>query len=218
MKIKIFLVLLFIVSIGFTSTAQTVSIGPRVGLNFATQVVTGDDSQYADDWNDEVKAATGAQVGLATNFMLGEVFSIQPEFLYTQKGYRFEDADETVTGKYDYIDVPVLAKLSFGSPQLKGFVTAGPTFSYWMGGKDTFESDGMDFSEDIDFDNEDDGIENQFEAGASIGLGLAYLIGTGTFNVDVRYGAGLSSVYDTDDDAKLKNNGVSVSVAYLFGL
>jgi hypothetical protein len=217
MNIKIGLSLMFIIGLSFTSVAQSVTIGPRVGVNFATQVITGDDSQYADDWNDEVKAATGLQLGLVSNFALGQMFSIQPEFLYTQKGYKFEDADRTVTGKYDYIDVPVLAKISLGASELKGFVTAGPTFSYWTSGVDKVESDSFNGDTDVDFDD-DELIENRFEVGGSIGLGLAYETGVGALNLDVRYGAGFSSVYDSDDDAKLKNSGFSVSIAYLFGL
>src|SRR5687768_7106752 len=128
MKIKFLLALLFVVGLGFTSMAQSISIGPRVGVNLGTQVVTGGDSEEEDAWNDEVKAAAGLQIGAVANFMISDMFAIQPEVLYVQKGYKFEEDDMSVVGKYNYLEVPVLAKLSLGTGQLKGFVTAGPTF------------------------------------------------------------------------------------------
>lgn len=218
MKIKFLLALLFVVGLGFTSMAQSISVGPRVGLNLATQVVTGGESEEEDAWNDEVKANTGVQLGAVANFGISELFSIQPELLFVQKGYKFEEDDMSVTGKYSYLEVPVLAKISFGNEQLKGFVTAGPTLGYWLSGKDTFKADGGEISGDIDFDDDEDGEEKRFEAGASIGVGLAYKVGPGALNFDVRYGAGFTSVYESEGDAKLKNSGISISVAYLFGL
>lgn len=218
MKIKFLMALLFVVGFGFTSMAQSITVGPRVGLNLGTQVVTGGDSEEEDAWNDEVKANTGIQLGAVANFGISELFSLQPELLFVQKGYKFEEDGMSAKGKYSYLEVPVLAKISFGNEQLKGFVTAGPTLGYWLSGKDTFEAGGGEISGDIDFDDDEDGVEKRFEAGASIGVGLAYKVGPGALNFDVRYGAGFTSVYESDDDAKLKNSGISLSVAYLFGL
>lgn len=217
MKIRFILALLFVLGLGFNSIAQTISVGPRLGVNFGTQKVSGSDEAFADDWNDKVEANTGLQIGGVANIKFNETFSVQPELLFTQKGYKFEDDSESVTGKYDYLELPLLAKISFGSPDFQGFITAGPTFGYWASGKDTYKSGGSEFSEDVDFDN-DDFIENRTEIGGSIGAGFAALLGAGSLNFDVRYGAGFSSIYDSADDDKLKNSGISVSIAYLFSL
>lgn len=217
MKIKFFLASLFVVGLGFTSMAQTVSFGPRLGANFGTQKVTGSNEDFAEDWNNQVEYNAGLQVGGVVNLKFNETFSVQPELLFTQKGYKFEEDSETVTGKYDYLELPLLAKISFGSPEFQGFITAGPTFGYWASGKDTFEIGGDEFSEDVDFDD-NDLIENRSELGGSIGAGFAAYFGAGSLNFDVRYGAGFSSTYESDDDDKLKNRGISVSVAYLFGM
>jgi hypothetical protein len=220
MKIKFLLALLFVVGLGFTSMAQTISVGPRLGVNFATQKVSGSDEDFADEWNDQVKSNGGLQVGAVVNVMVNDLFSVQPELLFVQKGFKFEEDELSIKGKYNYLEVPVLAKLSFGTGNVQGFVTAGPTLGYWMSGKDIAEFDGDSDESDVDFGDDEDGIENRAELGANIGVGLAYKLGTGALNFDVRYGAGFSSVYESegDDDAKLKNSGVSISVAYLFGL
>lgn len=143
------------------------------------------------------------------------MFSIQPELLYAQKGFKMEEAGDKMTFRANYLNVPVLAKIAFGPEALKGFITAGPAVSYWMSGKSKYESGGETENEGYDFDDTD----NRLDLGASIGVGVGYGVGAGTVNLDVRYGFGLSSVYDggDDDDSKLKNRVLGVSVAYLFG-
>ncbi|WP_162425862.1 porin family protein [Pontibacter pudoricolor] len=217
MNIRFILALLFMLGFGFNSMAQTISVGPRLGVNFGTQKIPGSDADFAKNWNDNAEANTGLQIGGVANIKFNETFSVQPELLFTQKGYKYEGDTRSVTGKYDYLELPVLAKISFGSPDFQGFITAGPTFGYWASGKDTYKIGGSEFSEDVDFDN-DNYIENRSEIGGSIGVGFAAYLGGGSLNFDVRYGAGFSSVYDSSDDDKLKNRGISVSLAYLFSL
>ncbi|MER2997724.1 porin family protein [Pontibacter populi] len=216
MKIRFFLAMLFVLGLGFNSMAQTISVGPRLGVNFGTQKVPGSEDNFAKDWNDKVEASTGLQIGGVANIKFNETFSVQPELLFTQKGYKYVSDTRTVTGKYDYLELPLLAKISFGAPDFQGFITAGPTFGYWASGKDTFKIGGREFSEDVDFD--DDLTENRTEVGGSIGAGFAAYLGAGSLNFDLRYGAGFTNTFESDEDGKLKNSGFSVSVAYLFGL
>lgn len=218
MNIRIVFAVLFMLGWSYSAMAQTLTIGPRLGVNFGRQIVTGDDSDISEVWNDKVEAASGIQAGLVANFKLSEIISVQPELLYTLKGYKFQVDTETNTGKYDYFDLPVLAKISIGNGPVQGFVTAGPVFSYWMGGEDHTEDAGDEFSRAIDFEDDNDGVENRFEAGASLGVGLAYNTGAGALNLDLRYGTGFTSVYKFDDDSKLRNEGFSITLAYLFGL
>jgi hypothetical protein len=210
MKIKFLLALLFVVGLGFTSMAQSISVGPRIGATFAKINVSDED-----DFNDEVKSNTGVQIGAVANVMINDMFSIQPELLLIQKGFKIEDGGEGIRVKTNYLELPVLAKVKFGTEELHGFVTAGPTAGYLMNGKMTMEFDGEEESEDLEFDDTD----NRFELGASFGVGLGYKVGAGTLNLDVRYGLGLSSLYETEgDEPKTKNNVFGVSLAYLFSL
>jgi len=217
MKMRTLLLLLICVTCAFTATAQSLTIGPRLGVNFGRQIYV-EDSELADFWDDEVEMEPGLQAGLVSNIKISELLSVQPELLYTVKGYKFESPDRTVTGKYDYLDVPVLAKITIGEGPVQGFVTLGPTFSYWMGGENRFKSRNLEFTEDIEFEDDDDGVENRFEAGASLGLGVAFNTGAGAFNLDLRYGTGFTSVYESDDDSKLRNENFGISLAYLFSL
>lgn len=213
MKIKFLLALLFVVGLGFTSMAQSISVGPRIGATFANVKFSSDEGSM------EFKNTTGLQLGAVVNYNINEMLSIQPELLLVQKGFKAGDSDEdgSMTLKYNYIEVPVLAKVSFGTEAFRGFATAGPTFGYLTGGKYIYEFDGEEETEDIEFEDED----RRSEVGLSIGVGAAYKVGAGELNLDVRYGFGLTSLNDTEsegDNPKAKNRVVGVSLAYLFSL
>jgi hypothetical protein len=210
MKIKFLLALQFVVGLGFTSMAQTISFGPRIGATFANMKLTGDDASI------EFKNTTGFQIGAVANFTVNEMFSIQPELLLVQKGFESgNDEDGTMKATLNYLEVPVLAKITFGTETFKGFITGGPTLGYAMSGTNSYELNGQEESEDIEFDDEED---NRFETGLSIGVGAGYKVGAGELNLDVRYGLGLSSLNKDNDEVSFKNRVIGVSVAYLFSL
>lgn len=69
---------------------------------------------------------TGIAAGLNIEASLSPMFAIQPELMYVQRGFTVVDAGNVqVTAKYDSIEVPVLAKLTFGS-EITPHLLAGP--------------------------------------------------------------------------------------------
>lgn len=211
MKIKFLFTMLFAVGMTFTSMAQSVSFGPRVGATFSKISISDGDG---DELEDELKYTPGLQVGAVANFAVGELLSIQPELLFIQKGFKIGDSDAYIKGTSNYIEVPVLAKITFGSEQLQGFVTGGPTAGYLMSGKSSMKYGGTEASDSYEFEDED----NRVELGASFGVGLGYNLGAGALNLDVRYGLGLTSLYEVESgESKSRNRVLGVSVAYLFG-
>ncbi|CAM3449503.1 porin family protein [Pontibacter korlensis] len=214
MKNKILLTVAAALGLAFAAEAQTVSIGPRVGATFAKLNLSGDD-EFTDEVKDLIQSKPGLQFGAVANVMVNDLFSVQPELLYVQKGYQIEEGGVSAKETMNYLEVPVLAKISFGSGQVQGFVTAGPSVGYWLSAKNKYEYDGEEETEDYEFEDED----NRTEFGANFGVGLAYKVGAGALNLDVRYGLGLSNLYDdSGDDSKVKNRVVGVSLAYLFSL
>lgn len=212
MKNKFLLTLLFVVALGYTSMAQSVTIGPRVGATFAKVAMSEEEDGFS---NDDIDSNAGLQFGAVANFMINDMFSIQPELLYIQKGFKIGEDEFSAKLRSNYIEVPVLAKVYFGTEQLRGFATGGPTIGYWASGKNTAKFGGSEASEDYDFDDSD----NRLELGASFGIGAAYKVGQGELNLDVRYGLGFSSLYEAEDgEAKTRNRVLGVSLAYLFSL
>jgi hypothetical protein len=192
MKIKFLLTLLFVVGLGFTSMAQSISVGPRVG--FTSSKIVGDLT---------TNAVEGLQVGAVLNYGINDMLSVQPELLLVQKGGSFFGNSM----KMNFLEVPVLAKASFELGEFTGFATGGPTFGYLMNG--SFKD--REGSEDMEFEDGD----KRLELGASLGVGLGYNVGPGTLNLDVRYGLGLSSL---NKEENVKNRVFGISLAYLFSL
>jgi hypothetical protein len=121
------------------SVAQ-VTIIPKVGLSLC-YLATHDD----DYWT-EFKSKTGVALGVATNVSISKVFSVQPEILYVNKGFRVESTQTTpdagystshtlkVTDRINYLEIPVLARFTFGSTT-KFYFYGGPSVSFGLGGK-----------------------------------------------------------------------------------
>lgn len=116
--------------------AQGVRLGVKAGANLSN--LSGD---LTDE--DRFKNKFGFHGGLMLNVgLLDDGFlSLQPEVLFSQKGYTYADQDFTIAGvryKYDgdrtynYIDVPVLLKIKASNI----YFEAGPQYSYLLKVKD----------------------------------------------------------------------------------
>ena len=112
--------------------AQSIKFGLKAGANLSN--LSGDlanQSQY----NNRLGFQGGAMLNIG--LVDKDFFSIQPEVLYSQKGFKYADQSVTVLGntfrntgnvRYDYLDVPVLLKI-----KTQGiFFEAGPQYSYLM--------------------------------------------------------------------------------------
>jgi opacity protein-like surface antigen len=112
--------------------AQSIRFGVKAGANLSN--LSGDLTQQ-----DQYKNRFGFQGGAMLNIgILPDNFlSIQPEVLYSQKGFKYADQQFTLAGqtyrntgnvRYDYLDVPVLVRIKAGSV----FFEAGPQYSYLL--------------------------------------------------------------------------------------
>jgi hypothetical protein len=114
-----------------TAHAQSIRFGLKAGANLSN--LSGDvvnQSQYNNRF--------GFHGGIMLNFGLAhDLISIQPEVLYSQKGFKYADQQYTVlnntyrnTGsvRYDYLDVPILLRLKVSGV----FFEVGPQYSYLM--------------------------------------------------------------------------------------
>lgn len=171
-------ILTLTVAFGVSEVAAQPSFGVRGGLNFANL-------NNVDDTDSRTGFMAGAYVNIGVPM---SPISIQPEVLYTQKGY---DAP-LGTVKLDYIEVPVLAKFSFAPGPVTPHVYFGPYLALNVNAEAGSE-DIKDAVKDTDF-----GVVVGAEADIS------------KFNVGVRYGAGLTKIAENDSDGK---NGVFSIVA-----
>lgn len=218
--------LLVVVSIA-AAPAQTFI--PRIGLSVFK--LTGENA---------VQGAKGTSltsliVGLGYQIPLNDRFSLQPELNFTRKG-AVADADNFViivtgvTGTFkviiDYLEVPILAKATFGNSSTKFFVHAGPCVGYGVGGRVKYDFTandplighqkgqyGVTFGEQPEYyQGTNFYFDNRLDFGIQGGGGV--LIADKVF-IDIRYSLGLTDVMDDEDS---KNRGFIFTVGMPFQL
>ncbi|PVW15684.1 porin family protein [Marixanthomonas spongiae] len=191
------------------SFAQEVRLGAKAGVNFAS--IGGDET-------DDVDGRTSFHIGGVVEIPISEVFSVQPELLYSSQGAKEEYSEdflgETISAKaemkLDYINIPILAKYYVA----EGFsIEAGPQVGFLVSANGEYEVSGGGQSESEEEDISD------FVSGVDfgIGAGVGYRLPMGVF-FQARYTLGLSNINDGEgsDDFKNQNNVIQLSVGYSF--
>jgi hypothetical protein len=105
------------------ASAQTFNIGLEAGANFSNFI--GSDVSMMGGTIDSKLGFVGGGF-LCLNF--GENFAVRPEILYAQKGAAISGTSTSV--QMDYLEIPVLLKLSLGSPMVNPGLLLGPTFAF----------------------------------------------------------------------------------------
>lgn len=220
-KIYLTVMMVMLVTAGVMAQAQ---VGIRAGLN----VSTVDHEFAAPNLDLDQPWRTGFNVGIATQFRAGEAFSVAPELIYEQRGYRVLEAggDNEATATFNYLSLPLMFRLHFGGI-LKGYVNAGPTFSYWLGGRQSstvpglFDVSGSFENERIVFESDTDDSPwayndaRRLEVGAAVGGGIMLDTEGGSFLIDLRYVHGFTDIATIPDVTNFRNRVVSVSLIYL---
>ena len=178
---------------GFTTTyAQNVRFGAKAGANFAS--LTGDDV-------DDIDGRTSFHVGGVANIGITELFSVQPELIYSSQGASADDSDGDLTLKLDYINIPIMADFQLA----EGFsLQGGPQV-------------GFNISSKFDFDGDEEDVENIQTLDFGVGIGAQYVLPMNLF-FQARYVIGITNVYEEFEgiDTEAQNSVVSVSVGYFF--
>lgn len=172
-KLLLRLILLLLVSsISSEIYAQQLTYGIRGGMNIARITET----EF--DYDSRVSIMAGGYI----NYRFpNSQFSIQPEMLYTQKGFK----DSEMVIELDYIEFPILAKYSFNPHHpVNPSVFFGPYFGF-MVNAETDDAPGGNFSHNIE-DSVDDSPQMGLTAGGGININQFY--------IGVRYSAGLTNL------------------------
>ena len=185
MKKSILLSLVFVLGL-LTVHAQGIKLGVKAGANFAS--LSGSDA-------DGLDGRTSFHLGGVVVIGISEKFAVQPELIYSAQGFKFSEFGFDVTGKLDYINLPILADFTIA----EGFsIQAGPQLGFNI--TDKIEAEGE--SESLDAEGIDFGAA----------FGAQYKMNSGLF-FQARYALGLSEVVK---DVDIKNNVISLSIGYFF--
>lgn len=161
-----------------------VKFGVKGGINLAN--ISGTDTDF------EIRQ--GMIIGASVDFSLPMLpIGVESGVYYTQKGAEFENIDY----KIDYIEVPVLAKVSLGPPgPISPHLIVGPTVGF-MVNSEIEDSAGNTL-------NVDD-TTTEIEFGGLAGVGADFNVGLAQLNAQIRYNYGFTKVYEDSDDG---NNAV----------
>jgi hypothetical protein len=202
--------MLFAMSMLFTGTAfgqMNIKLGATAGLNFAT-IATDDDEDVVYD------IKTGFRGGAVADFGLHKNFSIVPELLFSQKGWKAVgkgDAEGlTQTATLNTIELPINLVLKF-KVATDTRITIFPAFytSYALSGKVKNKEDGGEtVSGKLNLGKKEDEM-NPLDMGLNLGLGLE--VKSVFFRFQLH--AGLKNM-SNDKSTTANNSAVSLNLGY----
>ncbi|UOQ66781.1 porin family protein [Hymenobacter volaticus] len=215
-QIAIFATFLAAVAAAPSAHAQGVRIGVKGGANLSN--LSGDLTN-----EDRYQNKFGFHGGLMLNIgLLDDGFlSVQPEVLFSQKGFTYADDEYTIGGNkfkydgdrtYNYIDVPVLLKIKAGSV----YFEAGPQYSYLLKVKDDTKvtQNGTVLAQNSNTSNLDN--VNRNEIGYAAGLGYQ---SEGGLMLGLRYNGSFTDFgkdgYQDAETRNARNSVFQASVGFL---
>lgn len=146
----------------------------------------------------------GGDLAILAAFPIGGgFFMVQPELHWLQKGYKIADVNSTdeIISTLNYLELPLLLRVNFGG-SLRIFAFAGPSIGYLLSGEISDGTETWDAADYLD----------AVEYSGHLGLG----VGLGTFEVDIRYMAGLSDISDSQDLSDVKNSSFGAGLTLKF--
>ena len=177
-----------LVAFSFTGLmAQSVSFGAKAGLNIAN--VTGDDV-------DDLDGRTSFHAGAVVNVGISELFSVQPEVIFSAQGFKSNDGGVEGVAMLNYVNVPILADFVLA----EGFsLQGGPQVGFNIG-------------DDIEVDGQDAGSLDAESIDVGAAIGAQYRLPMGLF-FQARFTIGLTDIVE---DVSAKNSVIGVSAGWFF--
>jgi hypothetical protein len=181
---------------------EELKVGIKAGANFSNVYSESGDGFIAD-------GKLGFAGGLFVSIPLGKFIGIQPELLYSQKGFKSEGSFLGVNYEgsttFNYLDLPLHLQLK---PTANISILAGPQLSYLLSSK--YELNGLSSTQQQDFEDEN----NRATLGVSAGIDFT----VDSFLISARGSWDLSKVNEDNStsDLNYKNQVLQVTVGYRF--
>ena len=252
-SVKVFILFIFLL---FTANLKAqILVGPVAGGQIGWIIF----NEKANKDLYKTKPYIGFHAGGSVSFRVQKTFFLQTSIMYAQRGKTLVgkiDKSFNINAKYKYIDMPILFakefKAKFGKKRFyKWQVGAGPTISYWLGGKGLLNS--IDLNENainppnydlpyhITFGKDPESVNqgemnienpNRIQLGLNFSGGLIFEpIGLNKFMVTIQYQLahsflspdskgdfGLDGTLYYEDDLKVRNQGLALSISYFIDL
>lgn len=171
------------------------------------------------DMTEGQKMSPGLLISIPFELGISNMFAVQIEPSFIQKGTKLEISETnggiTYTAKgrmtVNYLELPVLAKLKFGSSRTSFHAVLGPSLGYAASGRtkstNTVNGKTTETNEKLKF-GKDEYPRMDFAIVAGAGVGF------GAFGFDVRYALGLKNLSE-DNDFEIHNDGLQLALSYM---
>jgi hypothetical protein len=184
-------------------------LGVRGGLNVST--ISGDPNPNANvNTRKSQSPKIGFNFGVYALHQLNDKMAIQAELFYSREGFKGSESYEGVTDftqKFSFLSLPIFFKYNFAK---HFYVMGGPQFSYLLAAKSkyiSYDRPGHIYNE---------GTSDLSDQMNKLGFGLTPVVGYDfkKFSFGIRYYAGLTQLFKSEYDAKIKSQVFSVVVSY----
>lgn len=183
-------------------------VGPKIGGNASYMSIT--------ETTGSAKAANyGFQLGAVGQFGITKKLSIQPELVYTTKGYTEDFSTYKSNANYKYIGIPVVAKYAFMAFKKIDIYGAGGFYTDVLTGVEQVYSDNPASGEVAP----DLSPFSRVDFGFNFGGGAYYSLNNGDrINIDLNVGFGAIKTQNFWGTSEGRNTSVQLSAIYLFDL
>lgn len=186
-------------------TRSNIILGVKLGTNYSN-VYDSEGQDFVAD------AKLGFVAGGFVTIPLGTLFAIQPEVLYSQKGFKGSGtllgSPYSYTRTTDYLDIPLFVAVR---PSEYISILAGPQFSFLMSEKNEFTSATVNTTQEQAFNN-DNIRKNTFCLIGGVDVNLSKLVIGARAGWDLKTNNGDG----TSDTPRYKNMWYQLTLGYKF--
>lgn len=209
-------------ALGQTHYAANLSVGARAGADISRNF-----------FNPSVKQLMkpGALAGVTFRYVEENHFGLIAELNFEQRGWKesFKDTDFRYSRTLNYLQIPVLAHIYFGSPRVHFFINAGPEVGFMLGESTSANFDPEQIQSIPDFPLHGRQVaqltlpaEPKVDFGISAGLGAElFTDGKGSITIEGRFYYGLGNTVEcgrTRNFSSANAMSVMASIGYWFRL
>ncbi|HET6400967.1 MAG TPA: porin family protein [Candidatus Kapabacteria bacterium] len=229
-KLLVFFFLGFL-AVPTIAVAQQMMIGARGGVNLA--------NEHYDNLPDgeSISGRMLPLVGGQLDYHVGDSWVLSIQLLYDQKGaeanmksfsYGYNGSEGIADWSISYIELPILAKVSFGSSAVRPYFFAGPSIGYLLSNTETVQAgggtyipNGIGINYRIDTTVSITDYTNKIDLSLVAGAGVSWELPHGAeFFLDASYAYGLTNSdhysWDNDEGIYVYSRDIRIAAGVLF--
>lgn len=212
---KLLLLFVFLLIVPQVIVAQ-VAIIPKIGVSKA--------SLHSSAAGAELQAITGLLAGVGVNLPVNQVWSLQPEAFYLQKGFR-KGLDQMF--RHTYLEIPLLLKVSLPGKALVPYLIGGPSAGlllsshYQQANGKGLQLSGrnlaIQLNETLVTKAEQSSTFHKAELGVQLGAGASFPLRKGRALLELRYGQSLTDFFSIGSIAgttRFTNRAIGLVLGY----